>query len=389
MENSLRRLDTYRVQAEITTASLEELLASNGIYPDWISERYLQLPDDFSQRVQTLAKEITTGKETPYDKAVAINQYLRENYSYSETVPLAPPSMDIIEWFLFEQKQGFCSYFASAEVLLLRSVGIPARFAIGYSEGESTGINNSYIVREKNSHAWPEIYFSGIGWVEFEPTSSEVELARYSSNQPSTTTGLATNPNAINDDNTTSPDNMWVDRSERYLDEEDIYEGLGSQDTLTLIIKYILYGLGILIVACLSFFFLFVYRVRNRLINSEKIENKGLSSWKKSFQNAIEMIKPVKLSPMEKLFRPIPTYLHWFQKNPEPNQTPSEQVQLLTSLCSTCKSDADQLLLEYMKDQYSRHPVNIEIARKSAKSLRNEVIAYRLHQIFRVKTNIS
>ncbi|MBK8780899.1 MAG: transglutaminase domain-containing protein [Anaerolineales bacterium] len=79
---------------------------------------------------------------------------------------------------LFESKQGFCNYYASAEVLMLRSIGIPARLAVGFAQGEPNLQNTFFTVREKDAHAWPEVYFPGYGWIEFEPTGNQDPVNR-------------------------------------------------------------------------------------------------------------------------------------------------------------------------------------------------------------------
>ena len=104
------------------------------------------------------------------------HQYLRENIEYSDTVPNPPRNKDRLEWILFEHKKGYCVYYASSEVLMLRSLGIPARMAVGFAQGDAE--DGTYTVRRLNAHAWPEVYFPGIGWVEFEPTASQPSLDR-------------------------------------------------------------------------------------------------------------------------------------------------------------------------------------------------------------------
>ena len=97
-------------------------------------------------------------------------------------------------WVLFHTKKGFCNYYASDEVLLLRSIGIPARMAVGFAEGEgsndSTARGESFIVRNHDAHAWPEVYFPNIGWVEFEPTVNQNPIVR-----PATQPKIATPEN--------------------------------------------------------------------------------------------------------------------------------------------------------------------------------------------------
>ena len=94
--------------------------------------------------------------------ADAITQYLRSNITYSSTVENPPSGQDALDWFLFDSKKGFCNYYATAEVVLLRSVGIPARMVVGFAQGEFEQ-PNLYVVRERDAHAWPEVYFPGLG----------------------------------------------------------------------------------------------------------------------------------------------------------------------------------------------------------------------------------
>ena len=147
-------------------------------YPEWITERYLQLPENITPRTMQLARDITAGLETPYDKTLAITEYLRNTIEYSETItePL-PINQEPIDWFLFDIRKGFCNYYATSQVILLRAVGIPARIAFGYAQGEIIEGTSSYSVRELDAHAWPEVYFPTLGWVEFEPTVSQPDLA--------------------------------------------------------------------------------------------------------------------------------------------------------------------------------------------------------------------
>jgi transglutaminase-like putative cysteine protease len=169
--------ETYTVQASVTEATVAELRAAGTEYPDWVVERYLQLPEDITQRTRDLAAEIGAGLDNPYDIALAVTQYLRQNIEYSETVPAIPARQEAVDWFLFDLQQGFCNYYSTAEVVLLRSLGVPARWAVGYARGERLE-NGTYYVRQRDAHAWPEVYFPDLGWIEFEPTASQPVLAR-------------------------------------------------------------------------------------------------------------------------------------------------------------------------------------------------------------------
>ncbi len=179
--------ERYDVLTSVSAAPVEMLRRSGSDYPAWIRDRYLQLPDSITPRTIALAEQITAGLDTPYDKAAAITRYLRENIRYVPFLAEAPPArVEPIDWFLFESKSGFCNYYASAQVILLRSLGIPARYAVGFAQGEQVVENEGnkppeakvFIVRQRDSHAWPEVYFPDLGWVEFEPTASQPEIAR-------------------------------------------------------------------------------------------------------------------------------------------------------------------------------------------------------------------
>lgn len=172
--------ESYDVVASIAVPTANQLREAGLNYPAWVTERYLQLPADFSPQMQTLAQTLTEDLSTPYDKTVAITNYLRSELEYVDRMPVPPFDRDPIEGALFEQKQGFCNYYASAEVLMLRSLGTPARLAVGYAHGERENIGGriQYTVRERDAHAWPEVYFPDIGWVEFEPTANQDPLIR-------------------------------------------------------------------------------------------------------------------------------------------------------------------------------------------------------------------
>ncbi len=168
--------DTYQVYSSISVADEESLRRSGIAYPNWVTPRYLQLPDSLPQRVKLLAEQITEGEATAYDKAKAVERYLR-NITYNDQIPGPGFTQDGVDYFLFDAKQGYCDYYASAMVVLLRSVGVPARYVRGYSQGEVAD-DGLYHVREWDGHAWPEVFFPGYGWVEFEPTAGEPLLSR-------------------------------------------------------------------------------------------------------------------------------------------------------------------------------------------------------------------
>lgn len=166
----------YKAESYVPRVTVDELRAASTEYPGEVIKRYGVLPSSVPERVLELAQEITRGRTNAYDKAKAIESYLRQNYPYDLEVPAPPEGTDVADYFLFDLKKGYCDYYATAMVVLTRASGIPARFVSGYSSGSYDAANAEYVVREKNAHSWAEVYFPEIGWVEFEPTASEPEV---------------------------------------------------------------------------------------------------------------------------------------------------------------------------------------------------------------------
>lgn len=165
----------YKVISSITIADEESLRGAGTEYPSWIVPRYLQLPDNLPPRVRNLAEQITAGRDTPFDRAMAIEDYLR-NIPYSQQIDGPAPGQDGVDYFLFESKEGYCDYYASAMVTMLRAVGVPARYVRGFSLGEQD--KGVFHVLSNNAHAWPEVFFPGYGWIEFEPTAAQPVIVR-------------------------------------------------------------------------------------------------------------------------------------------------------------------------------------------------------------------
>lgn len=176
----LRRGDSYTVTSSISTATADQLRAASPDYPSWVRDLYLQGVEDISPRVRDLAAQIvaSAGAQNPYDRAKAIERWLRTNIQYNEAIPAPPEGHDPIDWFLFDEREGYCNYYASAMVMMLRSQGIPARLAAGFAQGSWEPERNAFLVRERDAHTWVEVYFPGYSWVEFEPTADEAPLDR-------------------------------------------------------------------------------------------------------------------------------------------------------------------------------------------------------------------
>ena len=172
---NLQEGDTYEVSAPLYSSddpgigTLTELCAALGD-PHWetIRNTYLELPSHLEQPVMDLAAKITSGADTPFAKAAAIRDYLKQNYKYTTEVSEHPENVDFVTAFLLNTRKGYCTYFASAMTVLCRMSGIPARYVEGYlavpnENGEAT-------VTGTDAHAWTEVYFEGFGWLTFDAT---------------------------------------------------------------------------------------------------------------------------------------------------------------------------------------------------------------------------
>ncbi len=136
-----------------------------------IYRRYTQLPESVTPRVRQLANELTKDKDNLYDKAKAVETYLSSNYPYTLSPGNTPRKKDFVDYFLFEGKKGYCTYYASAMTVLLRCLDIPTRYVEGYILPPKTDENGVFKVTNEQAHAWVEVYFEGFGWIPFEPTS--------------------------------------------------------------------------------------------------------------------------------------------------------------------------------------------------------------------------
>ncbi len=176
LQNLVKLGDKYEVTSSISAADEESLRAASTDYPAFIRQNYLFLPPSVPGRVRDLAAEITANATNNYDKARAIETYLREHIKYNDQVPPVPAGWDGVDYTLFERPEGYCNYYASAMAVMARSIGIPARVASGYAVDR--GEDGIFHVNESNAHSWPELYFGELGWIEFEPTASSPQITR-------------------------------------------------------------------------------------------------------------------------------------------------------------------------------------------------------------------
>ncbi|WP_277543263.1 transglutaminase family protein [Haloarcula laminariae] len=166
-ESGLESGDNYRVESEVIAADESALRAAGDDYPEDIEAMYVQLPESTPDRVAETTATLTENAETPYQTALVIERWLKENRDYS--LEVARPRRNVADRFLHAMSEGYCTYFATTMAVMLRTQGIPARMTVGYTPGEAVG-SNRWEVRGLHSHAWVEMYVEGWGWVQFDPT---------------------------------------------------------------------------------------------------------------------------------------------------------------------------------------------------------------------------
>jgi transglutaminase-like putative cysteine protease len=143
----------------------------------------LQLSKDLDPNIALTAQRITAGAPTMYDKVIALETYLRTNYSYDVNIRL-PAGQEGVSWFLFRSgNKGFCNYFSTAMAVMARTLGIPARVAVGYTNGQLDSKTHQHIIYGTDAHSWTQVYFAGYGWINFEPSAGFSPFVRPTPNQ--------------------------------------------------------------------------------------------------------------------------------------------------------------------------------------------------------------
>ena len=368
----------YTLSASLAAPNLAELRAAGTEYPDWVVEKYLQLPENMPARISTLAREITSGALTPYDQAAAITVWLRTNIEYSTTIPTPPPNIDPVEWVLFEQKQAFCNYYASAEVLMLRSLGVPARWVVGYAQGElvNSDTESYYRVRDMDRHAWPEVFFPGLGWVEFEPTASQPEILRPIGDPSDDSGSLGNNRPAplLEDDAPIRPETTPFTTT-----------APGTYSNRILFSMAVLFGglLGLVLIAWAILRFIARKKDSKKplaVLLEKQIQSHG---WKVP-RLVTEWALYSQLSPIERTFYRV-KYIQLILGIPHPRGlTPAEQMYAIAARLPEGKESAAVLLREYENGIYSLHPADVIQAQAAVWDLWIKALKKRL-QIIRNK----
>ena len=362
-EPLVRPGQAYDVQTSISQATIYELQRSGTEYPAWVNERYLQLSPTTTQRTIDLAKQITNGLNNPLDQTLAIVQFLRESITYEEIIDSPPPNQDAIDWFLFDYQKGFCNYYASAAVVILRSLGIPSRFVVGYSTGELLE-DGQFLVRQKEAHAWPEVYFPNLGWVEFEPTASLPVIERLAGGTSNSTNG---NP-ATGIEPFRVPTPMMEDDSLLDFDPNQGQDTSGS--SLSAAQVFIILSLSTVVVAILLILYLRAKGI---------IKTQSLPFLLEAGFTRLGIRPPVAvrewsfnstLPPLIKSYLEINKALSRLGETPSQNATPYERADLLVDILPPAKNPVKTLITEYQLSTYSQKPADPVIAYEAGKEIR-------------------
>jgi transglutaminase-like putative cysteine protease len=334
--------DTFVTNGSVSTASEAKLRASGNGYPAYVAARYLQLPDSLPGRVRQLAAELTKDAPTPYDKAKAIEQYLR-TFPPTFDVTSIPPGRDAVDYFLFDEKKGYFDYQASAMVVLLRAAGVPSRLAVGYVVDEFDVSVRRYLLREKHAYTWPEVYFPGYGWIEFSPYGDAPVINRPAGDSSQTDTAAL-------------PDTGLQDAPA--LDFGDIDPGPTGNFTPTatptenplkpfLPVLYVL--MGLVVVGAIAGAGLRIAWERGLA---------GLDYPSRTWEKTVRLAS-------------------WLRMGPKPHQTPSEFSRALRTTLPDGTDGIDTVAKGYQRSRYGRHeptPAEEEQIGAAWKPLRNSMI---------------
>lgn len=371
--------DQYQARAALLEPTVKDMRAAPESYPDWVVERYLQLPDDFPDSIRRLADRLTRDQSNNFDKAVAITNYLRAEIEYNLEVPPPPSGIDPIEWFLFTWKSGFCNYYASAEVLLLRAAGIPARMVTGYAPGEYQS-GGYYQVRAKDAHAWPEAYFPGIGWVEFEPTASLDTIYR-----PSGEERMDEEDNEllrIRDDYERSALGEYPDGAPPPL--SGLETPSSNEKTISLLRLQWLWVIILVVVA--SGALAGAWRLEQRYFVTQKIPRAIKKIYIRYHLNTPRWLENwvrwSEITAVERAFHTINQSLTWLGKPQPPDVTALERAALLKELLPDSSDAIDTLAAAHEKTLYTPEPAHPASAVRAAWMIRCQALRVLARQIF-------
>ena len=340
--------DSYQVVSSQSRASIDLLRAAGTTYPDSIRARYLQVPASLPDRVKQLARKIVSDAQatTPYDQATALELWLHTNVKYNEKIPAPPPGRDGVDYVLFDTKEGYCDYYASAMAMMARSLGLPARIASGYTSGTYDANRNIYQVYQFNAHTWTEVYFPKYGWIQFEPTASQPAIDRPLSSTQSSTADPGV-------DEQGNPRKRHLNP----LEDQEFDPMLGSgsvcapdcnpvasteQSPAGPTVALLIAGL-VLLIAAIAAVAMWTY------------ENRGSSR---------------QMHGGEWVFARLARMARWLRVRLAPSQTPYEQAQALSQIIPHHEPAIERVASLYVLERYGRTPTDLIEARTTWRSLR-------------------
>ncbi len=314
----IQRGDRYQVQALISNANPRQLREAGQDYPDEIKSRYLQLPA-YSDRTKALARDLAERQDNPYDIAVSIQNYLRLNLAYNDNISSPPEGKDLVDYFLFESQQGYCTYYASAMAEMLRILGIPSRVVTGFYPAAYDLNAGGYLYRDRNAHAWVEAYFPGYGWISFEPTAARVPLSHGSLEDLGAGMADAVNPSNL-------PAGQLETSSEDAADNPPDADGTSQVGTFTVLAKWALWiGLGLLAVLGSGLLGLWLWGLRG-------------------------------LSAASRFFMRMHRGASWSGVPSRPSMTPYEYAAMIAERIPGSEPDVRYLADLYVRERYGRQP---------------------------------
>ncbi len=321
---------TYQVVSRLTQADVESLRGAGDADPDWVSARYLQIPDSLPASVGLKASELTAGAATRYDKAAAIEAFL-QTIPYSEQIDTPPQGRDRVEWFLFDEQRGYCDYYSSAFVMLARSAGVPARVAAGYATGEPVGPQGrTFRQKAYDAHTWPEVYFPSYGWVEFEPTANRDPVPR-AATAAEAAAQLAAEPDRY------GPDDLEREqRRPNPMSDED--PGAAAPETPASSPA-----------AAAPAWQIPIWPILGTLAAIVGLASAGWLAWERPLRG---------LTPAESVFARLVRVARWLGLAPAPADTPHEYGRRIAGVIPDRREDISTIVDAYVRERFGRRGVD-------------------------------
>lgn len=381
----LRSGESYQAEAYFTDASILQLQNAGNDYPDWVTERYLQIPPEISTRTLELAHEIASAHDNAFDISSAITDWLRANIDYVDSVSIPDEGFEPLDWMLFEKQEAFCNYYASAQIVMLRSLSIPARLAVGYAQGDIAESNillggadiekesllegialdaQFFTVRQEDAHAWPEVFFPGIGWVEFEPTVNQLALVR-----PLGTEGdQQENVNLEVEAEEAAIEENLIEDEEPTVLEERLAKELALQAANTRRIQMM--GLFVLLASVIVAILWRRYRERGGSAVPVLIERGARKLDLRTPQRLRLWSGYAQLAPLPQAFMEINSALRRIGAPPSDGDTPKERASQLVKRIPRIAEVIEQLHLKYESSLYKEEASDLEGLRQAKWTIR-------------------